>query len=423
MLKIKKTTLPNGMRVLTIPMQSTEAVTVMVHIRAGSRYETKRINGIAHFLEHMFFKGGKRYPTPRAVSETVDGIGGEFNAFTDDEFVGYYVRVAKNKVETAFDVLSDMLLNAHFDKDALNRERGVILEEMNMKNDTPIRGIWDDFESLLFGDHPLGWTTLGLPEVIKRLQSKDFSDYRQRLYTPKNIVLMVVGGIAQKDANRLAKKYFPYEKGGKKNQPVPYSFKKHHKKLKVIYKKSDQAHLVLGVPSFHGKHPDRYVLAVLSVILGGGMSSRLFTKIREENGLAYSVFSTRVIFTDTGFIAAKASVDVSRIDLAISLVLDELRRISSEPVPNKELKKAKEYIVGHNALSLEDSDSIAMRYGLQELLYDEIETFADLKKHIKAVTAEDIQRVAKTLFRDDRLALTVIGPYRDDKKIKKVFKL
>jgi predicted Zn-dependent peptidase len=423
MLQIKKTILPNGMRVLTVPMQSTEAVTVMVHIRAGSRYETRDINGIAHFLEHMFFKGGKKYPTPKAVSETIDGIGGGFNAFTSDEYVGYYIQVAKEKVNTAFDVLSDMLMNAHFREADLNRERGVILEEMNMNKDTPVRSIWDDFEMMLFGDHPLGWTTLGLPAVIKKLQPQDFIDYRAKLYTPKNIVLVVAGNITQKDANKLAKQYFPYAASGKKNQPIPYQFKTHKKKLKVIYKKSEQAHLVLGVPGFRGEHPDRYIAAVLSVILGGGMSSRLFTKIREENGLAYNVFATRQAFTDTGFFAAKASVDVSRIDLAVSLILDEFRRIADEIVPNKELKKAKEYIIGHNALSLEDSESIAYRYGLQEMLYDDIESFAELKKKIRAVTAEDVKRVAKSLFKDDRLALTVIGPYKDDKKIKKMFKL
>lgn len=411
------------MRVLTVPMQSTEAVTVMVHIRAGSRYETRDINGIAHFLEHMFFKGGKKYPTPKAVSETIDGIGGGFNAFTSDEYVGYYIQVAKEKVNTAFDVLSDMLMNAHFREADLNRERGVILEEMNMNKDTPVRSIWDDFEMMLFGDHPLGWTTLGLPAVIKKLQPQDFIDYRAKLYTPKNIVLVVAGNITQKDANKLAKQYFPYAASGKKNQPIPYQFKTHKKKLKVIYKKSEQAHLVLGVPGFRGEHPDRYIAAVLSVILGGGMSSRLFTKIREENGLAYNVFATRQAFTDTGFFAAKASVDVSRIDLAVSLILDEFRRIADEIVPNKELKKAKEYIIGHNALSLEDSESIAYRYGLQEMLYDDIESFAELKKKIRAVTAEDVKRVAKSLFKDDRLALTVIGPYKDDKKIKKMFKL
>lgn len=411
------------MRVITVPMQSTEAVTVMVLCRAGSRYETKDINGIAHFLEHMFFKGGVRYPTPKAVSETIDGIGGAFNAFTSDEFVGYYVQVAKDKVKTAFDVLSDMLLNAHFNEQDLNRERGVIMEEMNMKNDTPMRGIWDDFEEVLFGDHPLGWTTLGLPEVIKKVQPKDFIDYRKKLYTPRNIVLMITGNITQKDANKLAKQYFPYPSGGKKNQPLPFSFKKHKKKLKVIYKKSKQAHLILGVPAFHGRHPDRFIAAVLRVVLGGGMSSRLFTKIREENGLAYNVFAAKESFTDTGFFVAKASVDTQRIDLAVSLILDEFRLISNEIVPNKELKKAKEYIIGHNALSLEDSESIAIRYGLQELLYDDTMSFAELKKKIRAVTAKDVLRVAKSLFKDDRLVLTVIGPYKNDKKIKAVFKL
>ena len=245
MIKLEKITLPNKMRVIVAPMKSTEAVTVMVLARAGSRYETKDINGIAHFLEHMFFKGGERYPTPRQVSEAIDKIGGEFNAFTSDEYVGYYVKVAKEHTETAFDVLSDMLLNSRFNEAALERERGVILEEYNLYEDTPTRRVWDAFESLMFGDHPLGWSTIGLRSVIKSVKRDDFVNYRSRLYSAPNIVVSVAGNITPTQAKRLVEEYLPYKKSIKKNQPIPYREHKPAKRSEVLYKKTEQAHLVL----------------------------------------------------------------------------------------------------------------------------------------------------------------------------------
>lgn len=423
MIDIHKTTLPNKMRILTMPMKSTEAVTVMIMARAGSRYETKSINGIAHFLEHMFFKGGERYPNSRAVAEAIDAIGGMFNAFTSDEYVGYFVKVEKDKIEIAFDVLSDMLLNARFDEEGLERERGVILEEYNMYQDTPQRKIWDDFERLLLGDHPLGWSTIGLPEVIKKVKRQDFVDYRARLYTPTNIVVSVAGNTTTKQVEQLVKKYLPYAKVGKKNQPIPYREATPKKKIKVIYKKTEQAHLVLGVPSFGANHPDRYIAKVLAAVLGGGMSSRLFTSVRERHGLAYYVRASASSYTDTGYLVASAGVDVKRIDLAIKTILDEFREISMAKVPTKELDKAKAYLTGGLVLELEDSDEVAYSFGLQELLHDKTETVDAIRKKIKQVTADQVLKLAKKLFRDNRLCLTVIGPYQSDDKIKKAVKL
>lgn len=423
MISIKKTTLANKLRILVAPMKSTEAVTVMIMVRAGSRYETKNINGIAHFLEHMFFKGGEKYPTSRDVAEAIDAIGGSFNAFTDHEYVGYYVKVPKEKITTAFDVLSDMLLAAKFDQEGLERERGVIMEEYKMYQDDPRNQISDEFETLLFGDHPLGWPVIGLPKVIQSVSRNDFLKYRDALYSPSNVVVAVAGNTTSQEVTKLVGKYLPIAKGGRKNLPLPYPVKRPSKKFKLVYKKTEQAHLIIGVPSFGSAHPDRYIAQVLSAVLGGGMSSRLFTSVREQHGLAYYVYSYNVNYVDAGYLAAKAGVDVSRIELAISTILDEFKLLTTTEVGAKELKKAKDYLIGHTVLSLEHSDEVAYTFGLQELLRDKTESIAELKKKVQAVTSKDILRVAKSLFRDGSLCLAVIGPYANDSKIKKVYQL
>jgi len=406
-----------------MPMTSTEAVSVVIMVRAGSRYETRNINGIAHFLEHMFFKGGQRYPTPRSVAEAIDAVGGVFNAFTDDEFVGYFVKVEKEKIAVAFDVLSDMLLNARFDPDGLERERGVILEEYNMYQDTPSRKIWDIFERLLVGDHPLGWPTIGRPEVIKKVKRRDFLDYRKRLYTPPNIVVTVAGNTTMAKVEQLVKKYLPYPKAGKRNSPLSLPAASAHKKMEITYKKTEQAHLVLGVPTFGGDHPDRYIAKVLAAVLGGGMSSRLFASVREQQGLAYYVRAMSTNYTDAGYLVASAGVDVKRIDLAIKTILNEFREISRSLVPPKELAKAKEYLVGGLVLDMEDSSEVAFSFGIQELLYQKTESIDSIRRKVKQVTAVQVQRLAKTIFKDNRLCLAAIGPYHDGAKIKKAFKL
>jgi len=425
MFKIKKITLPTKARLMVVPMKSTEAVTVIIMARAGSRYETKDINGIAHFSEHMFFKGGKRYPTPRSVAEAIDGVGGSFNAFTSEEYVGYYVKVAKEKIELAFDVLSDMLLNARFNTDALNRERGVILEEYNMYRDTPMALIQDLFTQVLFGNQPIGWPVIGEKSVINSVKREDFIAYQSRYYTASNIVVSVAGNTSLTEVKKLAKKYLPFKKSGKKNMPVAYSTAKSKpgKKIKIVYKKTEQAHFQLGVPLFGALHPDRYASDVLAVILGGGMSSRLFTSIRERQGLAYYVGASANHYTDTGYFVVRAGVTVSKIDLAIKTVLDEFKEISAKLITQKELKKAKENMIGNMVLRIESSDAVATGVASMELLFDKIETIPEIKRKIRAVTAKQVQNLAKRIFKDNKLALVIIGPYKDISKIKQVYKL
>lgn len=423
MLKIHSFTLPNKLRVRVMPMSSIETVTVAIAVRAGSRYETKSINGVAHFLEHMFFKGGKRYPTPRDVSTAVDAVGGYFNAFTSEESVGYFVKLAKDKVETAFDVLSDMLLNAQFDADGFERERGVILEEYNMREDHPQTKVAALYQRLIAGDQPMGWEVIGTKKTIRHLKRDNLLAYRQRLYTPSNMVVAVAGNITPARVRHLIRQYLPIPKSGKKNIPVPFRPPKLGKRSDIFYRKTEQAHLLLGMPTFGIEDKDVPTAQVLSEILGGSMSSRLFTTVRERLGLAYYVGAGTEHFTDCGHFFIRAGVDIKRIDLAIKAILGELRQIAASPTPRPELDKAKEAIIGGLMMSLESSNAIAFNVGFQELLRDKIETPDMIRRQIRAVTAAKVQKLAKRIFKDNRLLLAVVGPYRKSNKIKKALKL
>lgn len=421
MIKTHTTTLTNHLRILTLPQPTAESVTVMVLVRAGSRFETKANQGVAHFLEHMFFKGGVRYPTARAVSEAIDGIGGVFNAFTSNEFVGYYVKVAKEHIELAFDVLSDMLLNAHLDESDLNRERGVILEEYRMYLDNPKAVVSTHFDDDLFGDHPLGRDIIGTPATIQKLTSQDLRDYRDRFYTASNIIITVAGYTTPVQTQKLVQKYFPYPASTKANRPLPFPKSPALRgRTHLVPKATEQAHLILGTRSFGGGgHKDRYVVKILATILGGGSSSRLFSTLREDLGIAYYVYAYNHSYTDTGYFAISAGVDKRRIQLALDHIKSALKDLAQVPVGATELSKAKEYLIGHLMLELEHSDEIAHAFGLKWLLYGEIEPINDIRRQIRGVTALQVQKLARKLFTEQELVLTVVGPKALSDKIKK----
>ncbi len=423
MLEVKRTVLSNRLRIDVVPMRSTETVAVFIKARAGSRYEGDNNHGIAHFLEHMFFKGGDRYPTPRSVAEAVDGVGGVFNAFTGNDTVGYYIKVAKENIELAFDVLSDMLLNSKFKQEDIDREKGVIQEEYNMYQDNPRSVLSDEFQKLMYGDHPLGLPILGNLNFIRKTTPQDFIDYQKKLYSPANMVVAVAGNTTLAEVKNLVNKYLKLDKGGKKNLPLPYVAPKTYKtRLKVINKKTEQAHLLIGMPTFGGLDPDRYVADVLAVILGGGMSSRLFTSVRERHGLAYYVWASHDMYADAGNFSIGAGVSIKKVEFAIKLILEELKEIITTPVPTKELQKAKQSIIGHMVLRLENSDTVASAVAYQELLYDKVESLAEIKRKYRAVTVEDVQKLAKKIFRSDKILLAVIGPYKDKAVFTKLLK-
>jgi predicted Zn-dependent peptidase len=408
----QQTKLGNGVRVLTADMPQVSSVACFVMLAAGSRYETPESKGIAHFAEHMFFKGTERRPTARTISAEIDAIGGEFNAFTSKEITGYYVKCAAETRDVALDVLVDMLLRSRFDSDEIAKEKGVILEEMNVFLDTPARYVGSVYDRLLFGDQPLGWDILGTKETIEATTRDTFISYLDAWYRPERIVVGVAGRIGDglnDQLDELLGGVEPLDTG----TPRPAELPADGSRVLLHTKQSEQAHLHLGVRGYELGHPDRYALQVLAVVLGGGMSSRLFTEVRERRGLAYYVNAAMGTFTDAGSLYTTAGVDVSRIDEAIKTIAAELRKVASEPLPADELEKARGYSKGRFVLRLESPQGL-IQFGLRrELLEEEIEEPDDVLRQIDEVTAEDVQRVAKDLLEDTPLYLAVVGPFDD----------
>ncbi len=411
-----KTVLKNGLRVLTQTLPGTKSVTALVLVKAGSRWEDKSINGISHFLEHMFFKGAKKYLTPKAVSEAIDGVGGVFNAFTGKEYAGYYVKLAAEHADLALDVLSDMLLNSRFDTVEIEKERGVIKEELNMYQDTPMYQVAWDFEKAMFGDQPVGWDEIGTKEIIDRLTREDFVNYKEALYVPEQMVVSLAGAIEHEDAVAMVEKYFPLER--KDATRAMGEFRENvgtEKRLHVIHKKTEQSHLVCGFRGYHAEHPDFYAAYVLAAILGGNMSSRMFIAVRESKGLAYYISTAAEGYVDCGTFYTRAGVNVNQIQDAVKAIVEEYEQICAEDVPADELKKSKECLKGKLTLSLEDSEEVANMLARYELLYNKIETYDEIAAEIDKVTAADVKRVANDLFKKDKLTLAIIGPYEDSK--------
>jgi predicted Zn-dependent peptidase len=409
-------TLPNGLRVLTATMPQAQSVSCFVMLAAGSRYETRESSGIAHFAEHMFFKGTERRPSARDIAGEVDAIGGEFNAFTGKEYTGYYVRCAAEHRDVALDVIVDMLRHSKFDAAEIDREKGVIIEEMNMYFDTPRDFVDGVYEGLVYGDHPLGWDIIGRKETVQGATRDSFLDYLGRWYKPSRMVVGVGGRTGDDLVEHISELVGDLE-DAPTGTPLPaLTTAENGSRVKVHTKASDQAHVCLGVRSRPIADPDRYVLMVLSTVLGGGMSSRLFTEVRERRGLAYYVFATNHAYTDAGSLYAQAGVDIERIDEAVETIAAELRTIASEAVPPDELDKAKSFAKGRFALQIESPHGLIM-FGLRrEVLEGRAPEPDEVIAGIDAVTAEDVQRVARDLIDADALRLAVIGPFDDPER-------
>ena len=413
-------TLDNGLKIVTQELPGTQAVTVLVLVGAGSRNETKKINGISHFLEHMFFKGAKKYENTEEISSLIDSVGGDFNAFTGKEYAGYYVKLAHHHQDLAFDLLSDMMLDSRFDSADIEKERGVILEEYNMYQDTPIYQIGWNFENLIYGDQPMGWDQVGTKELITTVKKEDFLKYKKDLYTPDNCVIVVVGAIKHKEAQAKAEQYFAFGDDEKAYDWKGLNGESNLKKVHLTHKKTEQTHVVVGVPAYPTSHPDQYALKMLSIILGGNMSSRMFLSIREKQGLCYYIQTSIDDYTDSGIISTRAGVDIKRSEQAISAIVAEYKKVAEGGVTEEELKKAKEYYKGKMILKLEDSEEYGHLLGRQALLEDKINTPEDIQKMIDAVTVQDIARISKELFTEDKLKLAVIGPFKEEEDLNKL---
>ena len=419
----KKHTLENGLRIIEIPEADSPTITLLVLVEAGSKYETKDINGISHFLEHMIFKGTKKRPTPFDIAAPIDSVGGGFNAFTGQEYTGYYIKVEKRYFDLALDVLSDIFLNSIFPKEEIEKERGVIVAEINMYLDMPQRYVGELWHEVLYGDQPAGWDVAGKKEVIKNVQRDDFLKYLHEHYLAPGTLVVVSGGFGMGDKLAKIKKAFSPIKNNSPRGKISVIENQNQPKSLLFYKKTDQTHLILGGRAYSFFDKRVYAQDVLSAILGGGMSSRLFQVIREEMGAAYYVRSDSENFTDHGYLAAAAGVHNERVIDVLKVILKEFKKIKDFSISPKELKKAKDFIKGGLALSLERSNDKAFFCGMQEILKRKILTPKEIFKAIDAVRVSDIKAIASDIFRGDKLNLALIGPFKDKKPFEKILNI
>lgn len=412
-MRFKKTTLPNGLRIITVPMKDNPTVTVLVLVETGSKYETKEINGISHFLEHMCFKGTTKRPTNMIISEELDSIGAHYNAFTSHEYTGYYAKAEAKHFPKVLDVVSDIYLNPLFDEKEIEKEKGVISDEINMYEDLPNRKVGDVFMELMYGNQPAGWTIAGKKEVVRKFKRYDFLNYRKKHYVAKGTLVVVAGNINESKTISDIKKKFAGVSTLPKGKKVKVKEAQASPKIALFNKETDQTHLILGVRSFGVHSKNNFALTVLSGVLSAGMSSRLFQKIRNEMGVGYRIGAGNDTYTDHGIFEVSTGVDNKRVAEVVSAIMAELKRLKEEKVPDVELKKVKDNLMGSMVLGLESSDSLAEFYGIQEVMRKPILKPSDIEKKINAVTSRDVQRVANLIFVDKSLNLALVGPSKD----------
>ena len=422
-MKFKKTTLKNGLRIITIPQKSTKTVTVLVLVGTGSKYETKDKNGISHFLEHMFFKGTAKYPTPVAVSEVLDEVGGIYNAFTGEDYTGYYAKVDASHFDLALDWVADIFLHSKLPSKEIEKEKGVVMEELHMYRDSPSRHIDDLWTDLLYGDQPAGWNIVGTPESIRGFSRSDLQNYIARQYVASNTVVCVAGNVTAREAVQKAQKAFQRVSRVKPTGKVEVKENQQFPKVLLEFRKINQAHIALGVRGYSDVHPMRFAQHLLAIALGGMMSSRLFVEVREKLGLAYDISTISESNSDTGYVMTSGGIKNGFAERAIHSILKEYQRVKKGGLGKAELSKAKEYEKGKLAIQLESSNAKANFYGMQELLRNEMLTAEEMCDKIEKVTNAEIRTVANTIFRVEKLNLVVLGPYRDKKRFLNLLKI
>jgi len=414
----QKTTL----RLITAPMPHTHSVSICIFIGTGSRYETDTQAGASHFIEHLCFRGTPKRTTAKEISEAIEGVGGIINAGTDKELTVYWCKVAQPHFPLALDVLADILLNSRFDPADIERERQIIIEEINMGKDSPSQLVNMLIDELLWPGHPLGRDIAGSKESVAAITQEMMLGYLSCQYLPSNTVVSIAGALKQREIVTTVRQalgnwadlkphpgYQAY-----KEQPFP--------QLHVEKKETEQAHLCLALTGLPMLHPKRFVLDLLNVILGEGMSSRLFTEIRDRLGLAYSIHSYVEHFFDTGSITIYAGVEPKNLQVAIKAILEQLSRLK-EAVPEAELTKAKELSKGRLLLRIEDSRNVAGWMGGQEVLTNRILSVDQVVSIIDAITAEELRQLAQELLVDNQLRLAVVGPVTEDKTLEELLKL
>lgn len=422
-MKSQAFSLRNGLRLVVVDTKAFPTLSALLLVGAGSRYENKVNNGVAHFFEHMAFKGSKKYPNSFVIASTIEGLGGVFNAFTSKDHTGYWIKATNEHFDTLADVLSDMVLNSFLLEEEITREKGVIVEELNMYEDTPMNKVDTLFESLLYSDNPLGFDIGGTKSTVRKFTRDTFTEYMQRLYHPKNAVFVVAGSLDSiEKCKEIVENKFKNWTDGKKADFESVLEKQEKPQMILKHKKTEQTHFILGFRAYPFSDKRRYAELVLGAILGGGMSSRLFMEVRERRGLCYYISTQRELYHDVGNFYTRAGVtnDIDKVKEAIEVTLKEHKKVSKGEVKQEQVKMAKEVIKGRLLLSLEDSFNIANFYGTRLLLEEKIVSPQQVIDEVEKVTLEEVIAVAQDIFRPEKLNLAVIGPYEKKEEFENV---
>ncbi len=419
---IEKYSLDNGMRVLLVPTKGTDTVSAIVLVRVGSRYEYKRINGASHFIEHMMFKGTRRRPTSQHITRTLDAIGASYNAFTDKHVTGYYVKVDKSHLGLGIDLLDDMLFASKVDAGEMDRERGAIVEEINMYEDNPMYFINDLIERVMFDGGTLGWEIAGTPKIIKEMDRDEMYAFYEKYYQPSNMTLVVAGNIDKNVRSLIATKF-----GKRKDkvldrevyEPAGLPAKQKLPRVGLQIKQTEQVQIALGFPSFGVQNEKNVALGLLSTILGGNMSSRLFSEVRERKGLAYFVRTYNGAYDDVGSFMIRAGLDKKRLELAMKTIMKELRKIKRDGVTTRELRDAKTFVRGQMAIKMEDSFERAHWYAREQLFQKRVRSPQAVIKRMEAVTRKEVHDVAKELLDFSKMSLAAVGPFKGERDLLK----
>lgn len=408
-----KKTLDNGVRVILAPMNNTKAVSVVVLVGVGSNYEPKELNGISHFLEHLFFKGTKSRSKPGDINKALDRLGAEHNAFTSKEMTGFWVKAADKYFDEGLDIVSDILINPLFKEDELEKEKNVIIQEISMYEDMPQRKIFEVWDELLYPNQPAGRSIAGTKEIINSLTRRDILNYRKKHYVSENIVVIVSGNFDPISAFKKIEKIFKRILKGKPSFKKSVIETQKSPIMKIINKETDQTHIVLGIRSFGFFDERKYALGILSVILGGNTSSRLFSEIREKLGLAYYVGASSEQLTDSGYTIARAGIPFNSLKITCRKIVKIMSDFREKEISEKELKFAKDYLRGTMAIGLESSDEVALFYGEQELFYNKTMEIDEIWKKYEKVSVKDIFDVSQKIFKPSKIGLAVIGPKKE----------
>lgn len=420
-------TFSNGLQVISIDTKIFPSLTALLLVGAGSRFENKENNGVAHFFEHMAFKGSQKYPNSFVIASTIEALGGVFNAFTGKDYTGYWIKATTEHFETVIDVISDMVLNPLLMEEEIEREKGVITEEINLYEDTPYKKVNDLFETLLYPKNPLGYDIIGSKATVKSFNKQTFINYINHLYKPKNAVLVIAGGLSKngrktEDYIKTIENKFKNWQDGKRDEFIKVEENQTKPEILLRSKKTEQAHFCLGFRAFSFLDKRRYALTVLCALLCGGMSSPLFIEVRERRGLCYYISTNKELYHDAGNMVTQAGVAVNldKVKSAIEVILAEHKKIVKGKFKKSELSKAKELIKGRLFLSLEDSSNVASYFGFQKIRENKIEKIEELIDNIEKVSFKDIVSLADFIFKPERLNFAVIGPFEKKEEFEKV---